>query len=151
WGVIIIATYVAGRIRIPRGDPVRVCRSMKWISLVRTTIPVLYVALAAILANATGPTLGGLVSTFPSMSVATLAVTHLEEGPAQASQIARTLPLANLSTAVFLAVFRFACPAIGLGWGTLCGFAAALANTITIEIVTRRQRARTSLAIQYPK
>jgi hypothetical protein len=75
---------------------------------------------------------------FPSMSMVLLAVTHLEEGPAEASQIARTLPPANLSTVVFLAAFCFGCPALGLGWATLCGYIAALTNLAAIELAAKR-------------
>ena len=53
-----------------------------------------------------GPGWAGLVSTFPSMSLVVLAVTHLEAGPAEASRIARVLPLGNTSTLAFLAAFH---------------------------------------------
>ena len=45
-----------------------------------------------------GPSWAGLVSTFPSMSLVVLAVTHLEAGPAEASRIAKVLPAGNTST-----------------------------------------------------
>jgi hypothetical protein len=76
------------------------------------------------------------------MSTVVVAVTHLEAGAVEASRIARALPPANLSTAAFLAAFRFAGPALGLGWGTLCGYAAALVNLAAIELIPRSLRAR---------
>ena len=50
-----------------------------------------------------GPGWAGLMSTFPSMSLVVLAVTHLEAGPAEASRIAKALPSGNTSTLAFLA------------------------------------------------
>jgi hypothetical protein len=131
---IAAASYVAGRIAIRSGLRSSRARSQRLTLLIRTTIPAVYVILVAIAGSAASPSWAGLVSTFPSMSLAILAVTHLEEGPAEASQIARTLPLANLSTVAFLAVFRFASPLAGLGCGTLGGYGAALFNALAIEI-----------------
>ena len=47
---------------------------------------------------------------------------------------------ANLSTAAFLAAFRFGCPLLGLAGGAVCGFGAALINLAAMELVTRRLR-----------
>jgi hypothetical protein len=135
---IVVASYVAWRMRVFGASRGRRIRSARWPAAVRTSIPAAYVILAAIVGRAASPSWAGLLSTFPSMSLAILAVTHLEEGPSEASAIARTLPLANLSTAAFLAVFRSACPALGLGWGTFWGYVAALLNTAAIELVARR-------------
>jgi hypothetical protein len=67
-----------------------------------------------------------------------LAVTHLEAGPAEASRIAKVLPAGNTSTLAFLAAFRLANPEIGLGGGTIAGYAAALASLIVMEGITWR-------------
>jgi hypothetical protein len=144
-GAIVIASCLAGRIRNLDASRPRRIRSARWPSAVRTSIPAAYVILAAMIGRAASPSWAGLVSTFPSMSLAILAVTHLEEGPSEASAIARTLPLANLSTAAFLAVFRTACPALGLGLGTFWGYVAALLNTAAIELVARRAVAGPSI------
>ena len=136
-GAILFAAYLAKRIEIPDETPAGDIRSVRWSALVRTAIPAVYVLVVAIAGSAASPSCAGLISTFPSMSTVLLIVTHLEAGPAEASRIARTLPLANLSTAAFLAVFRFGCPVLGLGWGTLCGYAAALINLAVIEWAPR--------------
>jgi hypothetical protein len=117
--------------------------------MIRLAILVLSVVVVGIVGSAASPSWAGLVSTFPSMSTVMLAVTHLEEGPTAASQIARTLPPANLSTFVFLAAFRFGCPVLGLGWGTFCGYVAALTNLAAIELISRRVASRGSVPARY--
>jgi hypothetical protein len=106
--------------------------------VLRTVIPTFYVLILAVAEHLAGPGWAGLVSTFPSMSLVVLAVTHLEAGPAEASRIAQVLPPGNTSTLAFLVAFRFACPVIGLGWGMISGYAAALLALLAIEGLTRR-------------
>ena len=84
------------------------------------------------------------------MSTVLLTVTHLEEGPAEASRIARALPSANLSTAAFLAACRFGCPILGPGWAMLLGYAAALTNLAAIELANARGDLRKVLPNQNP-
>jgi hypothetical protein len=141
-GAILFASYLAGRIDGMIETPAGFRSSRRWSTLVRTAIPVVYVVVVGIVGSAASPGCAGLVSTFPSMSTVLLIVTHLEEGPAEASRIARTLPLANLSTAAFLAAFRFGCPILGLGWGTFFGYAAALINLAVIERAAGRDALR---------
>ena len=100
---------------------------------VRTAIPAIYVLVLGIVERLAGPGWAGLVSTFPSMSLVVLAVTHLEAGPAEASRIARLLPAGNSSTLAFLAAFHLASTKIGLAGGTIAGYGAALAALLIIE------------------
>ena len=100
---------------------------------VRTAIPAVYVLVLGIAEHMAGPGWAGLMSTFPSMSLVVLVVTHLEAGPAEASRIAKVLPAGNTSTLAFLAAFRLASPGIGLAGGTIVGYAAALAALLVIE------------------
>ena len=100
---------------------------------VRTAIPAIYVLVLGIVQRMAGPGWAGLVSTFPSMSLVVLAVTHLEAGPAEASRIARVLPAGNSSTLAFLAAFHFASTEIGLAGATIAGYAAAVAALLVIE------------------
>ncbi len=141
FGSILAASYVASRI----GGPIDAGRqrpSDRRVTMVRTVIPVVYVAIVGIVSSLAGPRWAGLVSTFPSMSAVVVAVTHLEAGAVEASRIARALPPANLSTAAFLAAFRFCVPILGIGWGTLCGYAVALTNLAAIELIPRSLRSR---------
>ncbi len=137
-GAILLTSVLVARIEVrsPRAGVVR--RSSRWSAVVRTVVPAVYVLGVGIASGATSPRWAGLVSTFPSMSTVLLTVTHLEEGPAEASRIARALPSANLSTAAFLAACRFGCPILGPGWAMLLGYAAALTNLAAIELANAR-------------
>jgi hypothetical protein len=46
--------------------------------------------------------------------------------------MARALPSANLGMIAFIGTFRFGCPALGLAWGTACGYALAAATLIVV-------------------
>jgi hypothetical protein len=142
FGSILTASYLAARIGLPVERARRSTPSERWMTLLRTLIPVVYVALVGLVGGFAGPRGAGLVSTFPSMSTVVLAATHLEAGAAESSRIARALPPANLSTAAFLTAFRFGCPALGLWWGMLCGYAVAMANLAAIELIPRLARPR---------
>ena len=144
---IWLAAYLAGRIDAMTDTPVGFRTSARWSALVRTAIPMVYIMIMGIAGSAASPSCAGLISTFPSMSTVLLIVTHLEEGPVQASRIARTLPLANLSTAAFLAAFRFGCPTIGLGWGTFFAYLIALMNLAVLERTPRLDTLRKHLRV----
>jgi hypothetical protein len=137
FGSILAASFLVSRIGIPTEVSPRPSPSGRWIAVVRTIIPVSYIIIVGLVTGVASPRWAGLVGTFPSMSTVVLAVTHLEEGAASSGRIARALPPANLSTAAFLAAFRFSCPAFGLTWGATCGFLAALMNLAAIEWVPR--------------
>ena len=139
---IVIASYRAGRIAISNVTRVGFVPSARWSGLVRTVVPTIYVLLVGIAGETASPSWAGLISTFPSMSMVLLIVTHLEEGPAEASRIARALPMANLSTAAFLGTFRFLCPILGLGWGMIFGYILALFNLGALEWAARHGTAR---------
>jgi hypothetical protein len=133
-GAIGLTSILAARLELPGDSAGRLTRSSRWSPLVRTAVPAVYALGVGIAGGMASPRWAGLVSTFPSMSTVLLTVTHLEEGPVQASRIARALPSANLSTAVFLAAFRFTCPLLGPAWATLLGYAAALTNLAVMEL-----------------
>lgn len=137
FGSILAASVLAIRIGGPAEVPPRRAPSSRWAAVLRTIIPVAYVVTVGVVTGFASPRWAGLVSTFPSMSTVVLAVTHLEEGAAPASRIARALPPANLSTAAFLTAFRFGCPTLGLASGVLCGYLAALINLAAIEGLVR--------------
>ena len=100
---------------------------------VRTAIPAIYGLVLGMVQMMAGPSWAGLVSTFPSMSLVVLAVTHLEAGPAETSRIAKVLPAGNTSTLAFLAAFRLIGPTVGMSGGTIAGYAAALLALLIIE------------------
>ena len=131
---ILSASYWAGRLPIPEANRAGASLSAFQAMAVRTAIPATLCAGLSRSWNAwPGPGWAGLVSTFPSMSLVVLAVTHLEAGPAEASRIAKVLPVGNSSTLAFLAAFHLASTTIGLAGGTIAGYAAAVAALLVIE------------------
>jgi len=136
---LLSAAYWARRIPVPipakNRDlvPLSTWRTM----VLRTAVPTLYVLFLTEVEQLAGTGWAGLMSTFPSMSLVVLVVTHLEAGPAQSSRIALVLPAANTSTAAFLAAFRFTCPEIGLSWGMVAGYAAAVFTLLVVEGIAR--------------
>ena len=100
---------------------------------VRTLIPAAYFVLLGVVQYLADPRWTGLVSTFPSMSMVVLAVTHIEAGRSEACRIARILPAGNLSTLAFLAAFHVVGTAGGLAAGTIAGYTVALAVLIGVH------------------
>ncbi|MGO9465022.1 MAG: hypothetical protein ACLQIB_04530 [Isosphaeraceae bacterium] len=131
--VILAASALGRRIADPPASRRRSTPSPSRAWVFRSVIPTLYVLAAAAAQTVAGPSRAGLVTTFPSMSLVVLAVTHLEAGPSEASRIARFLPFGNLSTLAFLAAFCWVCPAIGLGGGLVAGYVAAVLMLVLIE------------------
>ncbi len=103
----------------------------------RTAVPAALVAAIRAIGAVAGAGWARLFVTFPGMSLAVLVATHREAGPAAACRLSRALPAGNLGMVAFLAAFRFAGPAIGLGGGTALGYAAALATLLAIERLAR--------------
>jgi hypothetical protein len=130
---ILSGSYWAGRLPIPEGSRAVASLSTFQVMAARTAIPATYVLVLGIAERMAGPSWAGLMSTFPSMSLVVLAVTHLEAGPAEASRIAKMLPAGNTSTLAFLAAFRLASLGTGLTGGTIFGYMAALAALLMIE------------------
>jgi hypothetical protein len=130
---ILSASYWAGRLPIPETNRAGASLSAFQTMVVRTSIPATYVLVLGVVERLAGPGWAGLVSTFPSMSLVVLAVTHLEAGPAEASRIAKALPIGNFSTLAFLTAFHLASTQIGLAGGTITGYSAAVAALFVIE------------------
>jgi hypothetical protein len=130
---ILSGSYWAGRLPIPEASRVVASYSTLEAMVARTAIPATYVLALGIAERVAGPSWAGLMSTFPSMSLVVLVVTHLEAGPAEASRIAKVLPAGNTSTLAFLAAFRLATTGIGFAAGTIFGYVAALAALLIIE------------------
>jgi hypothetical protein len=130
---IVSASYWTKRLPIPKGCGAGATLSPFHALAARLAMPVIYVFVLGFVQHVAGPGCAGLVSTFPSMSLVVLAVTHLEAGAAEASRIAKVLPAGNTSTLAFLAAFRFASPAIGVAGATIAGYTAALASLLAIE------------------
>jgi hypothetical protein len=132
---LVAAACWARRVPIPAFDQVGdLAPPCTWRTIVlRTAIPVLYLLFLAGVEHVAGAGWAGLMSTFPSMSLVVLLVTHIEVGPDRSRRIALVLPAANASTAAFLAAFRLTCPQVGLTWGIALGYAAAFLALLVLE------------------
>ena len=133
------AVWVGGdRCRAAGEDHARVPLSKLRTMFLRTATPALYVVALGLAEYLAGASWAGLVSTFPSMSLVVLMVTHLEAGGVEAGRIAQVLPSGNISTLAFLAVFRLVCTDVGVGWATVAGYGGALGVLVVIQAVTGR-------------
>ena len=146
---IVSATHRVRRLHVPGWTGRRASISTAQTMVLRTSIPVIYGLAVSLLQRMGGPAWAGLLSTFPSISLVVLAVTHLEAGPVESSRIAKVLPAGNTSTLAFLAAFRFISPTFGVGGGSIGGYAAALLaladhgrNSSSIDALTPRQNCR---------
>jgi hypothetical protein len=104
------------------------------VRLLRTFVPILCLFSSLMLGEMLGAGFAGLMSTFPGMTLTILLLTHLESGADSALRVARALPAGNLGMVGFLAAFRFGCPSFGLLWGSILGYASALA-ILTLVVV----------------
>ena len=112
-----------------------------WGMASRTLVPAVYVVVIRLLRVVAGSSGSGRFITFPGTSLAVLILTHLEAGPATACRTAAAMPVGGLGMFAFLTTFRFACPSVGLAWGTALGFALALATLATAGTLVRPIRA----------
>ncbi len=149
--VILAASALGDRIADPPGRMRTSVPSPSRALVFRSVIPTIYVLVVAAVQTVAGPSRAGLVTTFPSISLVVLAVTHLEVGPCEASRIARFLPLGNLSTLAFLAAFCWVCPVIGLGGGLVAGYVAAALMLLVIEKGISRIRFPRGTAVPAPR
>ena len=112
------------------GSPVR--------SLVlRSVIPAVAIVVITHLAGCVDHSLVGLLSSFPATFFSVLIVTHLEESPQAAQEMARCFPKGNLSMIGFLTVFGLAAPALGLFGAMALAYPAALAGLVAGHLIQR--------------
>ena len=136
---VLAACALAGRVPIAAGASRP--GTGTWLRLrelaLGTAVPATLVVAVKMVGVVGGVDWAGLFTTFPGMSLAVLVVTHLEAGPAAACRMAKAMPPGNLVTIGFLAAFLFFGPRLGLGWGTACGYAVALATLLALEGLVR--------------
>jgi hypothetical protein len=126
---VLGAIGIASRISIDQKVTTDTSQSLsktpvRWL---RTLVPIACLCGSLVLGELLGPQIAGLMSTFPGMTLTVLLLTHLESGADSALRMARALPVGNLGMVAFLAAFRFGCPNFGLVWGSILGYASALA------------------------
>jgi hypothetical protein len=144
---VLVACSLARRVRIAGGAPSPSTGSWLRHLALGTMVPVVLIVTVRMVRAVGGASWAGLFTTFPAMSLAVLVATHLEAGPVAACRMARAMPPGNLITLVFLAAFRLAGHRFGLGWGTACGYALALATLLALEGLVRALAAESHLVM----
>lgn len=135
---VLAACRCAERIAISDGERTTIGLSPSRCLLLRTAVPAACLVAITGLREVIGIHGAGLVSTFPGMTLAVLVVTYLESSPAEAGRMAKSLPSANLGMIAFIGAFRFGCPAVGLGWGTACGYVLAALTLLVVGGLAHR-------------
>jgi hypothetical protein len=125
--------------------------SSRWLTVSRSAVPAVSYLAARGLRTVAGPSWSGHFMTFPGASLAVLVSTHLEAGPGVAHRVAVGMPSGGLGMLAFLAVFRFGCPWLGLGWGTALGYVSAIGTLIAVDVVGRRMEGRLTESKHAPK
>ncbi len=93
--------------------------------LIRALAAAATVVLITGMARAIGPHWSGLLAGFPIVTFPFLLIIHAGYGKAPLLTILKAYPTGLGSLVVYALTVRYAFPALGLGLGTLCGFAAA--------------------------
>ena len=129
-------------------EPETSARRGAWVLAGRTAVPIVYVVSLRILRRMAGSAWSGRFITFPGGSLSLLITTHFESGPAPARRMAISMPAGGLATLAFLSTFRFGCPAIGLGWGTVAGYLAAFSTLLVVDFLGRREGLRERIRLR---
>ena len=140
---VIVACRVASRSGPDRSENAArrpKARARLRLVVTRGAVPALYVVVIRALRWLAGTSWSGRFITFPGGSLALLIATHVEEGPVTASRLAAAMPSGSFATLAFLAAFRFTGPQLGLAWGTLAGYLAALSALILVGSLVRTSR-----------
>lgn len=149
---LLTACHLAGRIRPRLSEPIPARAARRplppgWQLAYRTAVPMLYFAGMWVLRTTVGTDWARSFITFPGMSLAVLMATHIESGPTIARRLAAAMPSGSLGMLAFLTFFRMGCPRMGLGWGTLFSYSAAVIVLLLIETITI-PRGVTGLAVK---
>ncbi len=131
---VVLASHLGRRIAPSRGVDRVERRSLSAVKRLgcRTAVPAAYVVMIRSLRAVAGAGFAGRFITFPGGSLAVLVTTHFEAGAESARHLAASMPNGGLVMLAFLSIFRFACPIVGLGWGT--GL-AILGSLLTLGLI----------------
>ena len=110
--------------------------------LIRAGAAALIVLAITGLAGLVGPGWSGLLAGFPVVTFPFLMIIHIRYGPAPIATIVRNYPFGLTSLVVYTLVVALAFPALGMGWGTLAGFAAATLYLSAIGALRARPAGR---------
>jgi hypothetical protein len=141
---VLVACRVAGRAahedHAERPSSRRSIGGCVRLLVTRGAVPAVYITVIRTLRWLAGAGSSGRFITFPGGSLALLIATHVEAGPATAGRLATAMPSGSVATLAFLAAFRFVGPRVGLGWGILFGYVAAVGTLTVVESIVSWDR-----------
>ncbi|WP_210397549.1 hypothetical protein [Motiliproteus sediminis] len=101
------------------------------------------------LAEWIGPAWAGLLSAFPITLFPFMLIIHYSYGKPQVYTVIRNYPVGLWALAIYAVTVHFAYASVGVGWGTLLGFAAATIYLVGLSLFyswRQRQEARANAA-----
>ena len=148
---VLAASSLAARGPIADEDETPAVSTWRAMTL-RTVVPMVCLLTILAASKLAGPIASGILGTFPGIGLTVLILTHLEGGPAAALKMARSLPSGNFGMVAFLAIYRWAVPDAGPGWGMALGYLAAVTVLATVAFVgVGRRPASRSPVLAWPK
>ncbi|MFQ3620197.1 MAG: DUF3147 family protein [Spirochaetales bacterium] len=84
------------------------------------------VAGAVLIAQVSPPNITGIAASFPAVMLSTLTILYLTQGKNFSLATAKILVLSSSNIIVYVYSVAFLYPSLGLGWGTLLSFLAAV-------------------------
>ena len=98
------------------------------------------ISLAVVLAQYTGPYVGGIISVFPAIFFSTMFIYTRAHGVEYAGAMGRVMTLGGSAVTAYAVTAHFAFPAWGLERGTLISFLAGCLVSIALYSILKRTR-----------
>ncbi len=92
-----------------------------------------FVALAVLLGRFWGPLWGGLFSSFPAAFSSALLLIERAHGIEFASSVAKSMPYGSMGNIIFIIVFYFLTPHVGLVYGLIVGYAGSIVFILAVN------------------
>lgn len=144
-GTVLLGAWV----QQPMGDRRKQRLSRSQITtIIRQVAPTVFVIGSSLARPHLSAQCGGLLASFPAMSLLTFTCTFSEEGAGTASQLARAYPLGNLAAIVFYGSFALTAPAHGVAIAALIALVASVPCSMAACRFTRSQANQTPKATQ---
>jgi len=138
---IILLVVIALTARLIPREPLAAYTSLhpKWDLPARMIVATTFVILLTTFANALGPQLSGLISTFPIFGVVFAAFTHSQQGANAAANLLRGIVLGSIAYAFFFLTVGACLTHLGIAWTyPLALLAIVLVNGIFYFIAKRK-------------
>lgn len=94
--------------------------------LFRSFIAGSVIAFAVFLGKVLGPLWGGVFASFPAAFSSSILLLERKHGIKFASSVARTMPYGSISNVVFVLVFYFIVPLLGISLGTMISYTSSI-------------------------